>query len=541
MYTQCPQCQTVFRVTATMLKAARGKVRCGRCAHVFNALTFLIDTEEEPTTTPTPAGPPSQAPPPSTTSRPSAAEKRYDDNTPFEEEEEALEARARPEETKQEPVRVARAADAQAEPTNFELIEEAGEEIILDSDPGAPDPIDGASDEVDELVLEDAGPLSVEEGSIDEDLTVEDASADEELAEEQAESPVDEELQAETIAGEELQLEPTDDTAGNVPEAALEFTASDPGNVFVEAPRVSLPRAVADAGDETAEHEILDVGMETLSSPEVITLEGDSVVVVDGAPGEETTGPAAQPGKEALPPRKPRTQEAIDLEVRQEIEKAFADDPTTRAEFILPSGKKVSLHRNQDEIEVEEVEAAEALARDTSRQRRTRIAWGIGGVVLAILLGFQVIHYNRQTLVQSAQIGPVMMSIYGAFGSELTPAWKVGAYDVRQWGAAADPRTGTVKVRASVTNGAEHAQPYPLLRLTLMNRFGERLRQSDIEPKDYLTQAPGTDQLLGAGQRVDASIAIVDPGDEAVNFEIDVCLRRNAAVTCASDALRQRS
>ena len=37
MYTRCPQCQTVFRITAAQLKARDGMVRCGRCQHVFGA------------------------------------------------------------------------------------------------------------------------------------------------------------------------------------------------------------------------------------------------------------------------------------------------------------------------------------------------------------------------------------------------------------------------------------------------------------------------------------------------------------------------
>lgn len=43
MFTCCPQCETVFRVTANQLRAARGDVRCGNCAHVFNAMEFLAD------------------------------------------------------------------------------------------------------------------------------------------------------------------------------------------------------------------------------------------------------------------------------------------------------------------------------------------------------------------------------------------------------------------------------------------------------------------------------------------------------------------
>ncbi len=44
MYTQCPDCQTRFRVTAGALRAAHGTVRCGRCSSAFDALVSLSDT-----------------------------------------------------------------------------------------------------------------------------------------------------------------------------------------------------------------------------------------------------------------------------------------------------------------------------------------------------------------------------------------------------------------------------------------------------------------------------------------------------------------
>ena len=44
MYSQCPDCQTRFRVTADALRAARGTVRCGRCGSAFDALERLTDS-----------------------------------------------------------------------------------------------------------------------------------------------------------------------------------------------------------------------------------------------------------------------------------------------------------------------------------------------------------------------------------------------------------------------------------------------------------------------------------------------------------------
>lgn len=47
MYTQCPLCDTQYRISAAELKAALGKVRCAHCDSVFNALSHLTDTPPE--------------------------------------------------------------------------------------------------------------------------------------------------------------------------------------------------------------------------------------------------------------------------------------------------------------------------------------------------------------------------------------------------------------------------------------------------------------------------------------------------------------
>ena len=41
--TRCPACETHFRVTAEQLKARSGRVRCGECQRVFNAIDGLIE------------------------------------------------------------------------------------------------------------------------------------------------------------------------------------------------------------------------------------------------------------------------------------------------------------------------------------------------------------------------------------------------------------------------------------------------------------------------------------------------------------------
>ena len=57
MLTRCPACETHFRVTPEQLKLRAGKVRCGECQRVFNALDSLIE-EAAILPAPDPAAPP---------------------------------------------------------------------------------------------------------------------------------------------------------------------------------------------------------------------------------------------------------------------------------------------------------------------------------------------------------------------------------------------------------------------------------------------------------------------------------------------------
>ncbi|MDR6609913.1 DUF3426 domain-containing protein [Pseudomonas synxantha] len=58
--TQCPHCQTSFRVSHAQLSVARGVVRCGSCLQVFNAAKQLLEQadKEPPVATPLPPAEP---------------------------------------------------------------------------------------------------------------------------------------------------------------------------------------------------------------------------------------------------------------------------------------------------------------------------------------------------------------------------------------------------------------------------------------------------------------------------------------------------
>jgi hypothetical protein len=185
-----------------------------------------------------------------------------------------------------------------------------------------------------------------------------------------------------------------------------------------------------------------------------------------------------------------------------------------------------------------------SLLRNSGRgnaQRRALILWLGAAVVSALLLAAQIMPQDREWLAAHAHgpLGTVLRALYGALGAPLPAPGNLTTYELRQWGVTGDPdANGTLRVRASILNTAAQLQPYPLLRVTLADRFGKNIGRRDFEPSEYLGRP--TAKLLTPGERVDATLAILDPGKDAEGFEIDVCLRgADQRISCANDVAPQ--
>jgi hypothetical protein len=157
------------------------------------------------------------------------------------------------------------------------------------------------------------------------------------------------------------------------------------------------------------------------------------------------------------------------------------------------------------------------------------VAWTLGSLLLALVLLAQVVHQNRQSLVRHPTLGAPVRSIYDGLGLPMLPNWNLAGFELRQWGN--EPETaadGRMVVRASLRNGADFAQPHPILRLELEDRYGETVAMRDFEPGEYLKDPSQASRLIAAGASAEAELVLADPGAEAVGYRLDVCLRESA-------------
>jgi predicted Zn finger-like uncharacterized protein len=241
------------------------------------------------------------------------------------------------------------------------------------------------------------------------------------------------------------------------------------------------------------------------------------------APTSKPTAPRGSPADEPQVVSRPQPRKTI---------KAFGLDSEPPPEQVTPLVRARIAPPPPAPVELEPTPL-----RATRTGMHSAPLWSAGTGALAILLAAQIVNHYRDDLAATPQFNKPITALYAALGIHLTPRWDLHAYDVRQLGASVDAESaGQIMVRASVKNGGRQAQPLPLLRVTLQDRFGNRIAARDVPPVSYLPRAIPAASFLSAGQRIDAEMAFVDPGSNAVGFEIDACLPAPAGgVACAND------
>lgn len=309
------------------------------------------------------------------------------------------------------------------------------------------------------------------------------------------------------------------DIAANDPEVAVPVAANDPRIDDIAA--ANDPVALPEATDEAA----------------VPPYDSDWHVVpqLEPAPDVDEHGTAWLPVYD-LPDEQPEPREPADpVDVGAAAGGATLDIDVGEA---LSTIQRDDQHHPPPDLADEPRSDLDTLDGEPPRDRRWW-AYAAGAGVLALTLAAQFIHFNRDTLATWPSISTSLSRFYASIGLPIALRGDLRAYDVRQLGAFAAPdAAGTLTVRASLRNLAPRAQPMPLLRVTLQDRYGNRIASRDLAAAEYQQRPAGTAPwpLIASGARLDTAVQLVDPGGKAVGFELDVCLAGpGGIVRCAND------
>ncbi|HTE39984.1 MAG TPA: zinc-ribbon and DUF3426 domain-containing protein [Steroidobacteraceae bacterium] len=156
------------------------------------------------------------------------------------------------------------------------------------------------------------------------------------------------------------------------------------------------------------------------------------------------------------------------------------------------------------------------------------------GLSLSMVLVFaaQLVHHYRDPLVRSPRWGDTISRAYRMLGISLNPNWDLKAYELQVWDVTLGTERDTLRVRASVTNTAAFAQPFPLIKLSLEDRWGGAVGLRAFKPEEYLPTA--SDRMMAPRQRANAEILLVDPGADAVGFQSHPCLPLSSSLNASA-------
>jgi len=137
-------------------------------------------------------------------------------------------------------------------------------------------------------------------------------------------------------------------------------------------------------------------------------------------------------------------------------------------------------------------------------------------VVVFVLYGF----INREVWLNDPDKRPLLTKACALVGCELTPLVKLDELKVLKRSVFSHPTVdNALVIDLAFVNEAQFDQPFPLLEIRLTDRNGGLVVQNDVAPDEYLDNGQA-DGLLTAGERLDLSITVEDPGQTATSFEL---------------------
>lgn len=294
---------------------------------------------------------------------------------------------------------------------------------------------------------------------------------------------------------------------------------------------------------------IVDEGDDDFPSPdEVFRVEEDGdrprhpVIIAEGAEGAGTT--EERRGDDGETPSAGQDGEPETREPEADSETATAESGGAEAADEHGEQPAGGDDERADEASVAaeaEMPAAEPPAAElplpTEEEPRARWPRAAGlFLVLLVALGAWA-HHERGRLLRHPAGQAVLGPVYSALGIPASPEWSVADLRILRSAAVADAdNPSSLRVSAEFRNAAAFPQPYPIMRISLEDRWGQEVSVRDFPPSAY-HEGHVSGRPMRPGERVQASVAIPDPEARADGFRVDLCLPGTGdALVCATEA-----
>jgi len=252
-------------------------------------------------------------------------------------------------------------------------------------------------------------------------------------------------------------------------------------------------------------------------------------------------------------------EKTVNLQIDEELLRAMEDedfaatmtleDGSPLVETIIMEGEFISAsldaeRRAADSSARHHVPEGASLA-DTymlnreKEKSRFRISWpgkGIaaGILLLLLLLAGQYVHNSREWLATYGTFNQTLGPVYRTLGSPVRPKWDIRGWRFETTAGGTDETGSTLTIQSRIANRSQTPLPYPLVHVSLTDRWEETIGSRVLEPNEYLAGNADPRRPLAPGERFTAVITIESPSPDATGFKLNVCYRESPGVVrCA--------
>ncbi len=155
--------------------------------------------------------------------------------------------------------------------------------------------------------------------------------------------------------------------------------------------------------------------------------------------------------------------------------------------------------------------------------------------LLGLLLVGQIMHQARQSLATYGAFNHTIGPIYRVLGKPVTPEWDIKGWQFEATNGSVDEREELLTIYSRIANKSSQSLPYPLVHVSLTDRWEEIIGSRVLEPNEYLAGDLDPRKPVPFGENFSAVITIASPSAEATGFKLNVCYRvAQGRVRCAT-------
>ena len=159
-----------------------------------------------------------------------------------------------------------------------------------------------------------------------------------------------------------------------------------------------------------------------------------------------------------------------------------------------------------------------------------------GSTLLALLLFVQVIHAYREELSTYDLFNQTIGPIYRMLGNPVTPDWDIKGWQFEATNGSVADGEDVLTIFSRIGNRSELPLPYPLVHVSLTDRWEEIIGSRVLEPNEYLAGNLDPSKPVVPGDNFTAVITVEEPSVDATGFKVNVCYRVSPGrVRCATE------